>query len=268
MAQTWRIVTYNTWKCGGLYRDRLNWMGQGLRTLAPDILCLQEAFDCPERDADTARYLATMLGMEVEVLQARQKPREFEQDRRMSRSNLAVLSKRPMRRGEDIKLPEHAEDSDRWAMQATVSAGSGRRLRVVNTHLTHLRGEAGSLLRKSQAEIVARLCESEATQTVILCGDFNDAWDSASLSPLRTFNWLDAEDETPGGTYIGAYAIARPQARRIDHIQINASASTDVKLERRFPALNQPIGPDRAYPSDHAALVVDLKFNAARSEGM
>ena len=268
MAQTWRIVTYNTWKCGGLYRDRLNWMGQGLRALAPDILCLQEAFDCPERDADTSRYLATILDMEVEVLQARQKPREFEQDSRMSRSNLAILSKRPMRRGEDIKLPERAEDSDRWAMQATVSAGSGRRLRIINTHLTHLRGETGSLLRKSQAEIVARLCESEETQTVMLCGDFNDAWDSPALLPLRAFNWLDSQDDAPGGTYIGAYAIARPQARQIDHVQINAPASIDVKLERRFPALNQPIGPERAYPSDHAALVADLTFNTARSEGI
>ena len=261
MAQKWRIVTYNTWKCEGLYRDRLDWMGQGLQALAPDILCLQEAFDCPERGVDTARHLSDLLGMGAEVLLARRKSRQFEQDCRISRSNLAILSKRQTSRGQDIKLPEHEEDRDRWAMQVTVSVRPGLRLRIINTHLSHLKGEAGTALRRAQAERLSHLCQADETETVVLCGDFNDQWESPSLAPLRQIDWWSAEVEQEGGTFIGARAGVYAASRRIDQVQVTTRSERYVKLVHRFPALNMPIGPEQEHPSDHAALVVDLEFD-------
>ncbi|MEO1322599.1 MAG: hypothetical protein AAFV59_06290 [Pseudomonadota bacterium] len=40
-----------------------------------------------------------------------------------------------------------------------------------------------------------------------------------------------------------------------------------VKMRQRFSALNMPVGPDREYPSDHAAVVVDLEFRSQDEEG-
>lgn len=264
MAQSWRIVTYNTWKCDGRYRERLNWMGQGLKALAPDIVCLQEAFDCPERDADTARDLSSVLGMQAEVLPARQKLRLFEGDRRMSRSNLAILAKRPMTRLEDVKLPEHVADNDRWAMQVNIPTGAGARLRIINTHLTHLRDQAGALVREAQAERVASLTDLQAFETVVLCGDLNDEWDSPTLKPLSGRQWIEPQDDDGGGTFIGASADGPASSRRIDYIQVAATVNCEILVKSRNRALDIPVGPNNEYPSDHAALVIDLEIGSPR----
>ncbi|MEL7109707.1 MAG: endonuclease/exonuclease/phosphatase family protein [Pseudomonadota bacterium] len=267
MAQSWRIVTYNTWKCDGRYRERLNWMGQGLKALAPDVVCLQEAFDCPERDADTARELSSVLGMQAEVLPARQKLRLFEGDRRTSRSNLAILAKRPMTRLEDTKLPGHAADNDRWAMQVNIPTGAGARLRIINTHFTHLRDQAGPLVRAAQAERVASLTDLQAFETVILCGDFNDEWDSPSLKPLSVRPWLEPQDDEGGATFIGASPDSPVSPRRLDHIQVASAPSDEITVRNRSRALAMPVGPNNEYPSDHAALVIDLEIGPPRRGG-
>ncbi|WP_273242489.1 endonuclease/exonuclease/phosphatase family protein [Hyphomonas atlantica corrig.] len=260
MAQTWRIATYNTWKCDGLYRDRLNWMGLRLQALAPDILCLQEAFDCTERNANTARHLSGVLGMTAEVLSARRKHRAFEQDNRMSNSSLAILSKHDMTRKPDMKLAEHEDDRDRWAMQVNVSTGLGWRLRIVNTHLTHIRGKTGDLVRKSQAGQLASICTPLDREIVILCGDLNDDWHSESLSAVRKLEWLRAQYEVDGGTWLGPRGSARSLDRRIDQVQAVTKSTGGVNVLRRFPALNTPVGQGGEYASDHAALVIDLEL--------
>lgn len=266
MTHTWRIVTYNTWKCDGLYRDRLEWMGQGLRALAPDILCLQEAFDCPERGADTARYFSDVLGMSVEVLSARRKHRVFENDNRMSGSNLAILSKWPMLRQPDVKLAEHSEDADRWAMQVSIPTGLGWGLRIVNTHFTHLRGASGKRVRASQAEQVSSVCQAQERETVVLCGDLNDEWESDALAPMRQLEWLNIQHDLDGSTWLGQRKSSNVPERRIDQVQVMKKHAQDVDVLRRFPALNTPVGPAGEYPSDHAALVVDLELRQSRRE--
>jgi len=267
MAQTWRIVTYNTWKCDGLYRERLNWMGQALSDLSPDIVCLQETFDCPAGSADTADHLASALGMQSEVLAAREKARWFEGKEQLSRSNLAILSNRPMTRQEDVKLADHDEDQDRWAMQVTLTDAAQTSLRVVNTHLSHLRGMMGATLRKIQAQQLQANLKPGPRETVVLCGDLNDAWESPNLSALRQGRWLEPDHEQDGGTFLGARDDGAGAQRRIDTVQVTTGSSRSVKMRRRFPALNEPVGPNREYPSDHAALVVDLEFPAQAGEG-
>lgn len=266
MARTWRIVTYNTWKCSGLYHDRLRWMGQGLQALAPDIVCLQEAFECPEHQADTAGYFCDLLGMTAEVLRARKKPRAFGGGMALSSSNLAILAKTPMTRGEDVKLTAHQKDQDRWAMQVSLPLEEGRTLRVLNTHLTHMRDKDGETVRAAQAAQLADLCRPKQGETVALCGDLNDLWNSKAMSPFRQLDWLLADQETQGGTMLGARAGSVTTERRIDQVQIAACEKGLSTLSRRFPALNAPVGPDDEFPSDHAALAVDLVTAPAREE--
>lgn len=262
MSQTWRIVTYNTWKCDGRYRDRLKWMAQGLSALAPDILCLQEAFECPDRDTDTAMSLANRLGLVPEVLRARKKSRTFDGVERESWSNLAVLSKAQPALREDIRLVTHPRDSDRWAMRINFSLGVKGTVSLINTHLTHIGGASGRLGRQSQAAQLATLL-NEGDQPVLLCGDLNATWDAMELAALRALNWEPASEDAAGGTLIGARSGSVPNPRRIDHIQVRSCKAVKVKLKRRFAALNTPRGPHGEYPSDHAAMVADVTVEVA-----
>ena len=99
-----------------------------------------------------------------------------------------------------------------------------------------------------------------------LCGDLNDLWDSKAISPLRQFDWLSADHEIPGGTMLGARAGSVTTERRIDQVQIATSEQGTSTLLRRFPALIAPVGPDSEFPSDHAALVVDIMTAPTRTE--
>lgn len=267
MAQTWRIVTYNTWKCDGLYRERLNWMGQALADLSPDIVCLQEAFDCPSGSADTVGHLASVLGMQSEVLAAREKTRRFEGKEQLSKSNLAILSNRPMTRQNNVKLADHDEDQDRWAMQVILSATLGTSLRVVNTHLSHLRGKKGDTLRRIQAQQLHAELNTASHETVVFCGDLNDEWESPNLSALHKRDWLKPDHEQEGATFLGAREDGTCAQRRIDAVQVTTGSKRSASVRRRFPALNTSVGPNREYPSDHAAVVIDLEFRSQDEEG-
>jgi endonuclease/exonuclease/phosphatase family metal-dependent hydrolase len=78
-----RIVSLNTWKCDGPYRQRLGLMAEELAALAPDVLLLQEVFATEDGHADTAAFLAQALAMHVIVSPARRKHRLFEGQSRL-----------------------------------------------------------------------------------------------------------------------------------------------------------------------------------------
>ena len=262
MPHSRRIVTYNTWKCDGLYRDRLEWMGHGLSALAPDIVCLQEAFECLDAGVDTAETLATRLGLRVHVLRSREKIRSFEGKDNRSWSNLAILSNAALNERRDVKLVAHALDPDRWALHLNLELDPGVSISLVNTHFTHIRGTSGKLGRRAQARQLADRLRGE-TDPIILCGDLNAVWGSEDLDALVELDWAEPEEEDPGGTFIGERVGAIPDPRRIDHIQIKPGKHLKVRIKRRFPALLSPCGPHGEYPSDHAALVVDISVEAA-----
>jgi endonuclease/exonuclease/phosphatase family metal-dependent hydrolase len=56
-----KIITINTWKCDGEYRERMRSLAEGLRLLKPDIIACQECFVSEE--ADTLKFLAAELHM-------------------------------------------------------------------------------------------------------------------------------------------------------------------------------------------------------------
>ncbi|MEE2929555.1 MAG: endonuclease/exonuclease/phosphatase family protein [Pseudomonadota bacterium] len=262
MSQSWRIVTYNTWKCDGLYRDRLEWMAHGLSALAPDIVCLQEAFECLDANVDTVATLAKRLGLRVHVLRSREKIRSFEGKDYRSWSNLAILLNAALNERRDVKLVAHALDPDRWALHINFEIDPGVSANVVNTHFTHIRGTSGILGRRAQARQLADRLRGE-TEPIILCGDLNAVWGSEDLDALVELDWAEPEEEDPGGTFIGERVGAIPDPRRIDHIQIKPGKHLKVRIKRRFPALLSPCGPHGEYPSDHAALVADISVEAA-----
>lgn len=258
MKQDLRVVTLNTWKCDGRYDDRLVWMADGLSELEPDLVCLQEAFACRETGDDSAGFIAERLSMKTEVLRARRKMRIFKGKQHETESNLAVLSSKPMRRAEDLKLVEVEGDRDRWAMQVDVELQPGQKARVINTHFTHLRSKAGDAARRAQAQQVYELCSKSDADITMCCGDLNAEARSASLAPLWELGFVRPLIEDLNGTFHGERQNALHSARRIDFVEIAAKRSNLVTFNRRAPALNEPLGPNDEYPSDHAALLADF----------
>lgn len=258
MDQRLRILTLNTWKCDGAYEDRLEWMADALCALAPDIVCLQEAFLCPETKDDTAAFLALRLSMNLEVLAARKKSRRFKGRDRLSWSNLAILSRRPMTRAPDLKLAEIERDADRWAMHVQIEAAPGRVVSVINTHFTHIRGYDGDGARKAQSKQIADLCQKIDSDAAIICGDLNAEPDADSLKPLLRLNLASPPSDDATGTFHGERAGSIQSPRKIDFIEAAFTHKETGTLLDRRPALNQPVGPDGEFPSDHAALLADI----------
>lgn len=263
MKQDLRVVTLNTWKCEGRYDDRLVWMADGLSELEPDLVCLQEAFACRETGDDSAGYIAKRLSMRAEVLRARRKKRIFKGKQHETESNLAVLSSKPMRRAEDLKLVEVEGDRDRWAMQVDVELHRGQTARVINTHFTHLRSKAGDAARRAQAQQVYELCSKSDADVTVCCGDLNAVASSPSLAPLWKIGFARPRTEDPRGTFHGEKWSAQRTVRRIDFVEVATRHSDCLTFDRRALGLNVPKGPNGEFPSDHAALVADLAIDVS-----
>lgn len=262
MDQRILVITLNTWKCDGKFEDRLTWMADGLASLRPDIICLQEAFVCSETGDDTASFLAERLRKKLEALPARRKSRQFRGMKRDSWSNLAILNDDGVQRMEDVKLVEIEADQDRWAMQAKTNLANGQSLHIVNTHLTHVPGREGASARGRQATQIAELCGQRIGDSTVVCGDFNALWDSPELSPLRALPFESAAEDGSGGTWLGERHGGSATSRQIDFIEVLSHAPGNARVERRMTAMDKPVGPNGEFPSDHAALVVDIVFSS------
>ena len=118
-----RIVTLNTWKNEGDYARRLGLMARGLQALGPDVVCLQECFAA--QGFDTACALGKALGLFVAAQPARSKIRPHAGRPTLSTSGLAILSRSSPAAAQRLDLVTPAGD-----------------LRLLNLHLTHLRGPA------------------------------------------------------------------------------------------------------------------------------
>ena len=259
------VVTLNTWKCDGRYRDRLTWMADGLANLSPHFVFVQEAFVCDEPAADTAMHLGQALGMELHRLKGREKLREFEGDRRLSSSDLAILARtKPLHR-EACTLAEHSLDRDRKALVLHFD-WRGIPLALANTHLTHVQDEEGREVRRRQVRQLLDLAPPPPGGICILGGDLNAAMPAAELEPLHRCD--DREQLSPAkddsrGTMQGG--VHRPNSRppRIDHLFVYKSkdCNAPVTYSESGVHLNVPVGPHGEFPSDHAAVSAKLSVD-------
>ena len=239
-----RIVTLNTWKNEGRYDRRLALMAEGLAALAPDVVCLQEAFQA--QGFDTAARLGEALGLSVSTEPARQKLRLHEGRPLDSASGLAILSRAPPQARGRIALPSAPADGERIAqwIQATPD------LRILNLHLSHLRGADASVLRGRQ--LAHALAEAASPGSgLLVVGDFNAPASAPELAAVAA-----GLDPAAPSTLQGEHASPITQTRAaIDHaILVEAG---HWRLVSRFNALDQPDA-DGFFPSDHAAVVADL----------
>jgi len=165
-----RIVSYNIRHGRGM-DDRVDLArtAEVLRRLAPDIVALQEVDEGVERSgrADEAAELGRMLGM-------RHAFGSFF-DYQGGRYGMAVLSRLPVGRVREVRLPDGNEP--RIALAVEVRLPDGATATVVNVHFDWV---ADDSFRLRQAEVVAAFLDTLAGPRILI-GDFNDTPGSRTL---------------------------------------------------------------------------------------
>lgn len=232
-----RIVTFNTWKNEGDYRARLKMMSAGLRTLAADVVCLQECF--AGAGEDTAARLGRALRRHVTAAPARSKPRLHQGVTAPSSSGLAVLTRVAPTASATLPLPQDPRDGERIAQRVDLPG-----VRILNLHLTHLQDDTGRDCRGLQLAAALAWARRDWTGAIVVCGDFNMNQCDPAFAPLRGL----AGDEL-GSTLHGAGDGA------IDHIVLLQPPPPGDA--RRTLALTAPDAQGRR-ASDHAAVVADF----------
>lgn len=268
-AQQLTIVTLNTWKCEGRYRDRLDWMAEGLKALNPDFVLLQEAFVCKERGADTAAFLGKTLSLRAESLTGRCKPRLFEGKKRKSSSDLSVLGPSEPTERSEIPLTEHPEDLERAALRM-VFAWQNHSLTIINTHLTHKSDHLGHLIRQRQLKELSEITSASTSEITVVGGDFNTTQDEiASLQSPTDLRLTPVRPQKKShlGTMQGEAAPTLRHCRRIDHLFVYKSSASNIHVtfDEEAIAMNAPVGPRGEFPSDHAAVVARLSVASSSS---
>jgi endonuclease/exonuclease/phosphatase family metal-dependent hydrolase len=237
-----RVITLNTWKNDGDYRRRLPRMRDGLASLAPDVVCLQECFAAA--GIDTAAWLAQALGFELHAAPARAKIRRHDGRDLQSTSGLAILT-RHSGVSASCALTSDPADGERIAQRLDLTI-DGRPLRILNLHLTHLRDRA--TLRTMQLAEALAWAESHLAGGLVVAGDLNATAADAALAPLG----LEPQPATLQG------ARWPPSARgalAIDHCVLLRPGAW-----RPAAALRGCDTPDTAgwFPSDHACVGLAL----------
>jgi endonuclease/exonuclease/phosphatase family metal-dependent hydrolase len=260
MTQSLRIVTLNTWKGEGDYPRRLALIEAGLAELNADIICLQECLKVRERGFDTGAFLGDQLGLHVVQAEAREKARSIGSESVLSTSGLAILSRKPSQ--STLVLPLETDDADggRCLLMAGFDYDS-EQVWVGNLHASHLRDQRGADLRRCQIHQTLTALAALPSGPVILAGDFNaplDAPECMSLLAAAELDWgPDSISSLPPTINEGLRSHSPSQARAIDHILL-LRAGMAWRVARRQRALDTAAPDDGQYPSDHAAIVVDL----------
>lgn len=119
------LLTLNTWKCDGDYSARLPLMASGIARLSPDIVFLQEVFDAPGTDYDTAAYIAECAEYHVTRVHSRRKMRGINGQSLDCSSGLAILTREAPKTHRVISLPSDDRDGERPALLVELSTPNG-----------------------------------------------------------------------------------------------------------------------------------------------
>jgi glycerophosphoryl diester phosphodiesterase len=173
-----RVVSFNI--LGGRNPDNahdLNRAAAIIRALNPDLVALQEVDVKTKRfrGRDLPAELATLTGMKAYFAEA------------MPFSGgsygVALLSRLPVERRENHKLPGREKSEPRAAAEIVCLLGGNTRIRFAGTHLDHQDAEDDRLMQTAR---LLELLPDPASPPSILAGDFNAAPSAASLRQLMT----------------------------------------------------------------------------------
>jgi endonuclease/exonuclease/phosphatase family metal-dependent hydrolase len=266
-----KVLTWNLWWRFGDWRARQSAIEATLRAERPDVCCLQEVW-VSGADSLAAR-LADRLGYHCTLapapLPARWQGRSVDPAPGVG---VAVLSRWPVSWAEHARLP--GLDGPAWpVLHAVVDAPTG----PVPVFCVHLHSApAGSAVRRSQVRHIARYVADRAVHAhpPVVAGDFNALPESdeirlmegvltapAVAGQVLVDAWRYADEPVPGTTWDRRnphVAATGEPSGRIDYVFVGPPGSGGLGAVRWARlAGDRPV--DGTWPSDHAAVLVDLR---------
>lgn len=203
------VLTFNLWNISEPLAPRMAALEAGLKTLRPDIVCLQEVAVDPRTRQRQSAFAAEACGLTHIV--------DDEQ--------LSILSRYPFERGYTVALPEILDDEPRQAL-LTDARIAGRLVLVANTHLCWRVEWLAE--RKAQVDVLLPALERHgARDATILCGDFNDDPDSPALLAVKSHrlglrdSFAACHPDAPGLTWMRQNPYVHhttERDKRIDYI--------------------------------------------------
>ena len=260
--RTFRAATLNIWSRFGPWEERLIGLREGLRTLAPDVIGMQEVLRLP--DFDQAKLVSD--GMDYEIAWG------MSSENHGFPTGNAILSKWPIARSEVIALPDGGSDEQRSVVFAELDSPFGK-IPVFCTHLNWKlhHGHVRLMQVKAIAEAVQRLAPIAGFPPVVV-GDFNAEPDSDEIRYMRGLTGLGgpcvyfadsfgvAGDGTPGATFSKRNPFAEPlrePERRIDYIFVRGPDDSQRGEPRDARVcFDEPY--DGTFPTDHFGVIATI----------
>jgi endonuclease/exonuclease/phosphatase family metal-dependent hydrolase len=265
-----RAMTWNVWwRFGPRWRDREPGVRATLELLHPDVVALEEVWSVGE--TTQAHELADALGMHAVFASPSYPSAPEDQDVEDWAGvglGLAVLSRWPVLDHAATVLPARHRiwDPETLAVRLDHPAGP---LPVVAACLEY--GVPYTDDRVAQGAFVADLATDprfDGPCPVLLMGDLNAAVDSPVLRPIcdvLTDAWNagdgDPDAVTLSSTHPCAPLAAGPQLinQRIDHIFFRPGREDQHVQVEGVQLAGDPV--DGVFPSDHRAVVADLRWH-------
>jgi endonuclease/exonuclease/phosphatase family metal-dependent hydrolase len=234
------VVTLNLWHDKQDWPHRQDMIVAELRTLAPDVIVLQEVLQDVALP-NQAQVLASRLGYDYRFF-------SVDAPSQVRRYGNAILVRGKIEASREVKLAPLDDYRNAGWVRATVQ---GRPLNLYVTHLHHT--PQGGAIRAEQVAGVLELIEATAGDVPsVLGGDFNTRSDTPELTALKatfveTYAGAHAHQDTntPAHTTLNTHLGHPPE--RIDHVfvQRDAFRVVDVRI-----ILDQADAAG-AWPSDH-----------------
>lgn len=261
---TLRVVVWNVWGRYGAWEERQAGLEDVLAAVAPDVVCLVEAWATP--DASQPDRVGERLGQAHRVFVG-------DWDQGGWTSGIGVVSRWPITQSERQGLLGNG-DGNGEALRAVIDGPRGpvQLFVVMLDYPLHASGVRQAQVRQL-ADVVART--TRRRHPVVVCGDFNAGPDSDELRmltgrsepPVRGLVFYDAwemaGDGTPGYTWSNRNPLAAPGLypdRRFDYILSAWPRAGGVGHPTHCELLGDTSTSGRPPLSDHYGVLADLRY--------
>jgi endonuclease/exonuclease/phosphatase family metal-dependent hydrolase len=236
LPQEIRVITYNIHHGEGTdAKIDLERIANVLLAEKPDFVALNEVDQGTNRThkIDMPAEFARLTGMKAVF--------EKNIDHDGGKYGNAILSRLPIRRHENHKLPSNYEGEQRGVLEVELGEeGDYETLLFLATHLDYRQDDAE---RMASVKKIEEIVAEHKNQPTILAGDLNASPDSRVMAAFAK-NWMLANQE-PLATF-----PAHAPEKQIDYILVRPADRWEV-IETRI--LNEPVA------SDHRPLLAVLR---------
>lgn len=291
MASNLRVLTLNFWGTEPPLDRRIAIAVRQLRTLAPDVICMQEVRPLDGASGrTTADVIAEQLGMYAHYAKAVAWQAGEAGMAKAGQEGLAIVSRTPLVEARVLALPEARPADARILLSGRVATDGG----PIWIHTTHLHYRLDDGVAREQQVLaidaaVRALGRDKDSPPQILCGDFNATPDSDEIRFLRGLTtlggrrthwqdaWLRLHRETQPGdgpaegiTWSSENEFTRPLRsldidRRIDYVFVTSrkkDGRATVHASQVVMTERDGEGIDAICASDHYGVMADVQVVA------